>query len=195
MANEPQFTIDPLTQREELDDVATAEAWVAALEEQGILGDPMRVVWLRMLGRLDEAAALGWQVLARSGGPASSEHIDTADLPLTGVAAAIRLAHVLQWQGDFELAHALFDCAIATIEAVPPLHEDTAYADYLRPFAYQHRARCYFDQEDYAKALELAETALQLRQDAGVPEDQILHSAGLINAARSRLAADAELTA
>src|SRR5699024_9380775 len=117
-------------------------------------------------GRLDEAEELGWKVLHRAGGPRGPWDARDAVLPLTSVTAAIRLAHVLQWKGDFCPAHILFDHALDAIHAVEPMHEDSAYADYLRPFAYQHLARCYFDQGQYKKALAASERALELRVNA-----------------------------
>lgn len=187
MLHEPEYRFDADTQREVLLDREHAAAWVNHLEGAGLSGDPMRVVWLRILGRLDEAEELGWKVLHRAGGPSCAWEARDAVLPLSSVVAAVRLAHVLQWKGQFCPAHTLYDHALGAIDAVEPMHEDSAYADYLRPFAYQHLARCYFDQGQYEKALAASEKALELRLDAGVPEDQVLSSSGLIDAVRARL--------
>lgn len=187
MAIEPTYTFDSRTQREVLADLEATRKWVAHLSDQGMIGDPMRVLWLRLVGELDAAEMLGWEVLERSGGPASSVDASIAPLPLSAVIAAIRLAHVLQWKSEFELAHVLYARAIETLNAVPPRSEDSAYADYLCPFAYQHRARCYFDEGKYQEALATSQHAYELRIAAGVPEDQLLSSAGLIEAARARL--------
>ena len=187
MAQEPEYHFDAHTQREILRDPNEAAEWVDHLEAQGLVGQPMQVVWLRILGRLDEAEELGWRVLGRSGGPGSRTDALDAPLPLSAVSAAIRLAHVLQWQGEFSLACALHEQALAAIEAVEPMSEDSAYADYLRPFAYQHLARCYFDEGKYQKALEAAQRSFELRVNAGVPEDQVLSSSGLIDAIKARL--------
>src|SRR5690625_720640 len=187
MAQEPEYHFDAHTQREVPRDPSEAAAWVDHLAAQGLVGEPMRVVWLRILGRLDEAEELGWRVLGRSGGPGSRTDALDAPLPLSAVSAAIRLAHVLQWQGEFPLACELHEQALAAIEAVEPMSEDSAYADYLRPFAYQHLARCYFDEGKYQKALEAAQRSFELRVNAGVPEDQVLSSSGLIDAIKARL--------
>lgn len=187
MLQEPDFHFDVQTQREVLRDVEAARQWVAHLADQGLMGDPMRVVWLRILGELEEAEELGWKVLHRSGGPRSRTSDLSEPLPLTAVAAAVRLAHVLQWQRDFELAHALHEKALETIEAVEPCCEDSAYADYLRPFAYQHLARCYYDQGDYENALSTAKRALELRVNAGVPADHVLVTEAFISAVTAHL--------
>lgn len=187
MAQEPAFSFDDDTQREILHDEDQARAWIVHLESLGLLGDPMRVVWLRIMGDLHEAQNVGWQVLHRAGGPAGPDLDSGLPLPLTAVTAAVRLAHVLQWQGDFDTALTLHQAAIATVEGVEPMSEDSAYADYLLPFTYQHLARCYYDQGDYEAALYHAQQALELRQFAGVPADQQLISEGLISAARARL--------
>ncbi len=187
MVKEPMCHIDAQTQREILVDPDSVQTWVEHLKAQGLAGDPMRVVWLRIAGRLDEAEELGWQVLRRSGGPSNAEEAAGAALPLSAVTAAIRLAHVLQWKRQFELAHTLYERALETVEAVTPMCEDSAYADYLHPFAIQHQARCYFDEERYQEALDASQRAYDLRVAAGVPEDQVLSSSGLIEACRERL--------
>src|SRR5699024_542828 len=184
---EPGYHFDAHTQREVLRDPQEAAAWVDHLEAQGLVGEPMRVVWLRILGPLDEAGKRGRRLLSRPGGPGARTDALDAPLPLSAVSAAIRLAHVLQWQGECALACALHEQALASIEAVEPMSEDSAYADYLRPFAYQHLARCYFDEGEYEKALESAQRAYELRVNAGVPEDQVLSSSGLIDAVKARL--------
>lgn len=187
MSGEPEFHFDESTQREVLVDPEAARDWVRTLEEQGLIGDPMRVVWLRILGRIDEAEALGWEVLERSGGPGTAAAVPNCILPLTSVTAAVRLGHVLQWKGDFDTAHLLYGKSLAALESVEALAEDSAYADYLRPFAYQHIARCYYDQGDYRAAIDASQRAAELRRNAGVPKEQLLVSEGLISAARARL--------
>ena len=187
MPQEPEYHFDTHTQREVLSDPEAARKWVEHLKAQGLVGDPMRVVWLRILGELDEAEDLGWRVLHRSGGPSSRSDDLDAPIPLSAVTAAIRLAHVLQWKREFTPALELYARALEAIEAVEPLSEDSAYADYLRPFAYQHVARCHFDQGRYEKALAASQKALHLREISGVPEDQVLASSGLIAALQAKL--------
>lgn len=187
MSGEPEFHFDENTQREVLLDPEAARDWIRTLEEQGLIGDPMRVVWLRILGRIDEAETLGWEVLERSGGPDSLETAAGWTMPLTSVTAAVRLGHVLQSKGDFDGAHLLYEKALATLDSVEALTEDSAYADYLRPFAYQHVARCHYDQGDYRAAITASQQAAELRRNAGVPQEQLLVSEGLIRAAQARL--------
>src|SRR5699024_10435851 len=134
MAQEPGYHFDAHTQREVLRDPQEAAAWIDHLEAQGLVGEPMRVVWLRILGRLDEAEKLGWRVLNRSGGPGARTDALDAPLPLSAVSAAIRLAHVLQWPGGFAPACALPGQALAAREAGGPPTEHRADAEYLRPF-------------------------------------------------------------
>lgn len=187
MPSEPEFHFDENTQREVLLDPEAARTWVRKLEEKGLIGDPMRVVWLRILGRIDEAETLGWEVLQRSGGPHDLEAVPDFTLPLTSVTAAVRLGHVLQWKGDFDAAHLLYQKAFEALESVEALTEDSAYADYLRPFAIQHVARCHYDQGDYEAAIRVAERAAELRRNAGAPLEHVLNSEGLIAAARERI--------
>src|SRR5690625_2227346 len=108
MPQEPAYYFDATTQREVLLEPAAARKWITHLEGQGLIGDPMRVVWLRILGDLDDAEALGWHVLNRSGGPTRRKLPDFDRMPLSAVTAAVRLAHVLQWRGQFETAHHLY---------------------------------------------------------------------------------------
>lgn len=182
MVAEPTFVFDARTQREVVDNPHAARAWVTHLQSIGMAGDPMRVVWLRIVGDLDDAAELGWRVLHRSGGPGAVDDLGLTPLPLSAVTAAVRLGHVVQWQKNFALAHELFDHGLEAIEATEPLGEDAAYAEYLRPFALQHQARCYFDEGRYSEALGTSQLAHDLRVMAGVPEDQVLSSTGLISA-------------
>lgn len=191
MVEEPKFYFDPETQREVLHNVEDAEAWVEHLTHKRLAGDPTRVVWLRILGRLEEAEDLGWLVLERAGGPRTRTDLPM-ELPLSSVTAAIRLAHVLQWRGKFPLAHELHAQSLETLDGISPQHEDAAYADYLRPFAYQHLARCYFDQGEHEKALTAARQAWELRVNAGVPEDQTLSSSGMIEVLELRVHSGAD---
>lgn len=68
----------------------------------------------------------------------------------------IKLAHVYQWQQRYAESEAEFEGAIAICQNEP------AVADFL-DFAYQHFGKCKFDQQRYAKALQLFEQALALR--------------------------------
>src|SRR5699024_5184144 len=98
----PTYTIDDVTLRDVPDDVVAARARVAGLRAQGAAGDAERIGRLQMLGDLDVAERLGWRSLAAAGGPGTAGDVPVAgadvDLPIEAVGAALRLAHVLQWQ-------------------------------------------------------------------------------------------------
>lgn len=76
------------------------------------------------------------------------------------VKLTIRLAHALQWDGQYAEADAHFAQTITRCEA------DTSLANYL-DFALQHAGKSKFDQGDYAVALNFFEQALALRQKRG----------------------------
>src|SRR5690606_3721485 len=92
-----EYSIDPRTLREIVTDVSAAEARIRELEELGDSGDAERLGWLRMIGRLDEAEELAWIMLEQRG-IARHEFSASITLPYPAVTAALRLAHVLQWQ-------------------------------------------------------------------------------------------------
>ncbi len=84
----------------------------------------------------------------------------------------IRLAHVLQWEGNFVKSNRLFGELIITSESGLGLSR-------LQPFIYQHAGKNLFDQKMYPQALKFFEKALKLRQQQSqsapntVPQDQI----------------------
>ncbi|PZR53118.1 hypothetical protein DNL40_08935 [Xylanimonas oleitrophica] len=162
----PSYTIDPVTLREVPDDVGAARAHVAALTARGPDGDAERVFWLRVLGELDEAARLGRAVVQRAE-PGTAQH----------AAALLRLAHVLQWQGRFAEADALFDDALRQARRL----EHTA----LTAFALQHSAKSLFDQRRHAEALDRFTEALRLREADGAPADQIASTRQALAATRA----------
>lgn len=79
------------------------------------------------------------------------------------IANLLRLAHVHQWQGNYALADRIFKQVIETCEADQQQREGRRVGDYLH-FAYQHFAKCKFDQADFATSAALFEKALRLRQ-------------------------------
>lgn len=184
---EPTYVFDHHSQREVLTDRLATELHVETLKHRGFTGDSIRVVWLRILGRLDEATQLGWAVLARLGGPCSPEMVGRTPIELNAVRAAIRLANVLQWRQDFATAHRLIHQSMATIDAVPIANEHALYARYLLPYVYLHSARCYFDEGNFVAALGRARACLQLRHAANVPASEINRTVDFIVATRNRL--------
>jgi len=191
----PTYTIDDDTLRDAPDDVVAARARVAELRVQGSAGDAERIGWLRMLGDLEEAERIGWRSLAAAGGPGAADEARTAstevDLPIEAVGAALRLAHVLQWQRRFELADVLFragrERADATARSAAAGTRGYRVAVAMRYFARQHGGKSFFDQGRYDEALGMFAHALALGLAAGAPEDQITASRQAIRAAGRRL--------
>lgn len=193
----PTYTIDDDTLRDVPDDVVAARARAAELRAQGPVGDAERIGWLRMLGDLDEAEQVGWRSLAAAGGPSAAGEVPVAgaevDLPIEAAGAALRLAHVLQWQRRFELADALFragrERADATAGSAAAGTREHRVAVAMRYFARQHGGKSLFDQGRYDEALGMFADALALRLAAGAPQDQIDASRQAVRAAGRRLVA------
>jgi tetratricopeptide (TPR) repeat protein len=129
----------------------------------------------RLLNRLDEAERYLRQALDLS-------RQQDARIPL--LVNSIRLAHVYQWQGRFDLAEPIFLDAIRLCE--DPASE---YADYL-DFALQHYGKCLFDMGRYREAEVCFAKALQIRNQKGDP-DLIQSTQYALDVVRSRLAAPA----
>ena len=186
------YRIDDATLRDVPDDVDAAWSRVRELEALGPDGDGERVVWLRMLGDLTSAAALGWLVLGRAGGPGD---VDAArarpDLAVDALGPALRLAHVLQWQRRFVEADDLFVAAIDSAERIaatgPEGSPVAARATSMTAFGYQHLGKSRFDEGRHDEALQLFEAALAIRVASEAPADQIASSRQAIAAARRRL--------
>jgi tetratricopeptide (TPR) repeat protein len=181
------YRIDDVTLRDEPDDRDAAWDYVRSLEPGG-----EKVVWLRMLGEFADAEALGWDLLASHGGPASLASVSGRGLPIGAVAPALRLAHVLQWQERFRDADALFAAAISSAErlaeAAPDGSSEERRALTLLAFGWQHLGKCRFDESRFDEALMLFQRAHELRRRLGAPHDQVASSEQAIAAARARLA-------
>jgi len=104
----------------------------------------LRAVVSRILGDLQKALADGKLALAHAEA--------TGELRRIAIAQA-RLAHVLQWRGEFEEADRLF--ALANSTELP---------DRLRATMYQHSGKCAYDQGRYIEACNHFEKALELRK-------------------------------
>lgn len=157
--------VDDDTLREVVEDADGLAAWCAAHPE-----DPRTVAYLRMLGRLDEAAAAARRTLH---GPMP---------PLVRAVRRTRYAHVLQWQGAYAAAEELLDLAA----------EETGLDDPTSPSSlsvlasvFQHRAKCRFEHAALLRrsgrpmaarrlrdlALEDARRALMMRENLGVADE------------------------
>jgi tetratricopeptide (TPR) repeat protein len=184
----PASRIDDTTLRDEPVDRDEALRHVESL---GPCGE--KVVWLRMLGELDQAAALGWALLADAGGPATLAVVEPRrDLPVDAIAPAVRLAHVLQWQERFAHADALFAVAVASAERVVDASAagsaEQRRATTLLAFAIQHRGKSWFDEGRLDDALESFRRALDLRERLDAPADQVASSRQAVAATLVRLA-------
>jgi hypothetical protein len=104
----------------------------------------LRAVVSRILGDLQKALADGKLALAHAEA--------TGELRRIAIAQA-RLAHVLQWRGEFEEADRLFTLA-----------NSTELPDRLRATMYQHSGKCAYDQGRYIEACNHFEMALELRK-------------------------------
>jgi tetratricopeptide (TPR) repeat protein len=73
---------------------------------------------------------------------------------------SIRLAHLYQWQQQYELSESLFD------EILIQCQSNSDFKSYL-DFAYQHLGKCKFDQAKYEVAQYYFNKAFKLRRQKG----------------------------
>lgn len=166
-----RIEIDPETLRETVTDPAALASWCAENPE-----DPRTVAGLRIVGRLDEAAAAGRRALDQSGLS-----------PVMRAVRRTRYAQVLQWQGAFLAAEEQMDLAA----------EETGFEDPTSPSSlsalasvFQHRAKNRFEHARaeqaadrpraaarlWDAALEDARRALLIRERLGVADQGLLAS-------------------
>jgi tetratricopeptide (TPR) repeat protein len=103
----------------------------------------LRAVVSRILGDLDDALADGERALAHAEA--------TGELRRIAIAQA-RLAHVLQWRGEYAEADRLFSLA-----------NSTELPDRLRAAMHQQTGRCAYDQGRFIEACNHFDKALELR--------------------------------
>jgi hypothetical protein len=127
----------------------------------------LRAVVSRTLGELDRALADGRLALSHAEA--------TGELRRIAIAQA-RLAHVLQWCGEFAEADRLF--ALANSTELP---------DRLRATMHQHAGKCAYDQGRYIEACNHFERAVDLRGEED--PDLIAHTALALDAVFRRVAA------
>lgn len=166
-----RIRIDDETLREVVSDPQALSSWCKDHPQ-----DPRTVAYLRMLGRLDDAAIAGREAIAASGLS-----------PVMRAVRRVRYAHVLQWQGAFLAAEEQLDLAA----------EETGFEDPTSPSSlsvlaavFQHRAKCRFEHalaheradrpeaasRQWEAALEDARRALFMRERLGVVDDGVLTS-------------------
>jgi len=148
-----QWSTDPDTLRElandadrlrEVRDLLTAKLEAHADNPARARLLSLRAVVSRILGDQQKALADGKLALAHAEA--------TGELRRIAITQA-RLAHVLQWQGDYEEADRLF--ALANSTELP---------DRLRATMHQHAGRSAYDQGRYMEACNHFEKALELRK-------------------------------
>ncbi len=106
----------------------------------------------RMIGELDEAQEFLGEAL---------ELIGRNDLGIElWVANGIRLAHVFQWQGNYDVAREMF------LDIMEMCEDNKEVADYLH-FTVQHLGKYYFDLGEYEEAFQCFEDALEMRKEIG----------------------------
>lgn len=165
--NRPQLGFDERTLRETVTDSSAVLSYIAWLEDR-LAGEKDRgkqvslhgevAVYLRALGKLKRAQMkleLALKLIAQYGLGIKRE-----------AQQKIRLAHVFQWQRDFQRSDALY------AECLQICRERGEARVYL-PFALQHAGKNFFDQEKYLDALAYFTEALQIRKDSSAPADQI----------------------
>ncbi|MFC7376272.1 hypothetical protein ACFQS2_04370 [Brachybacterium sp. GCM10030267] len=142
-----QVRLDDDTLREVVEDPTALAQWCASNPE-----DPRTAAYLRMLGRLEEAAVAARRSLESTGLP-----------PLVRAVRRVRYGHVLQWQGAFVPAEEQFDLAA----------EETGLDDPTSPSSlsvlasvFQHRAKCRFEHAAHELAADRPRAAGMLRQRA-----------------------------
>ena len=176
---EPSF--DPQTLREVYPDEAALSARIAELRTE--LTDPPDEVselmargelvsLLRGADRLDEAREEATAALdrARAVGTPAQQHL-----------AELRLAHVVQWQGDYGTSNLMFGHLLARA---------TDHGAVVAAFTYQHAGKNFYDQGDRLRAEELFAQALAIREELELPDDQIEASRLALAAARARAVRD-----
>jgi hypothetical protein len=171
------FTIDPSTLRDSVDDPVALARWCAANPE-----DPRTVSHLRVLGRLEEAEALGRALLVPDG-----LH------PVSRAMRRARWAHVLQWQGRFETADEEFSRAA---EETGLSDDPTAPSSILAlATVLQHRAKNRFEHALVAEAAERPRLATRLRTAAGEDAGRALAIREALSAPRDQILSSRETVA
>lgn len=159
------WRFDPDTLREVHDEASTAllaEIHAGLSERLASAGDDRSLARLLSL-RATVARSLGDLGPAKTDGVRALAYAETVgDLRLLS-AVRVRLAHVLQWRGEFEAADRLF--ALADSPDLP---------DRARAGAHQHAGKCAFEQGRHIEAVNHFERALELRRDD--PDPRLLAS-------------------
>lgn len=128
-------------------------------------------VYLRILRQLDEARDYLLKAL---------EMIERHNMDLkVKVSCQIRLAHVYQWQGRFELSNPIFE-SLQEIARTTDLN-------HLNDFIWQHSGKNQYDQMNWPQAMKCFERALALREGRSAPADQLQSSRMSIQACLQKM--------
>lgn|GEM_PF-1342340 len=189
------YRIDTTTLREVPQDVAATWEHVEQLERLGAAGDGERVVWLRVLGALASAEALGWADSARHAGPASLLEVAPpggAPVPAAAWRPLLRLAQVLHWRGRLDAADLVVDAVRRAAHGVAQAAgaDDATLRDCsaVLAFADQGQGKVRYDAGRYVEAVGLFASALERRVRDGAPDDQVEASRIALAAAEGRTA-------
>lgn len=130
--------------------------------------------FVRILGELDDAKALLTEAVELINEYKLGSKLLTAN--------KIRLAHVYQWMGHFDIAEEMFSNIVQMCE------EKKEVSSYLH-FALQHFGKLYFDLGEYQKALKYFENAMDIRKK--VDDSSLIRSSQFaIDITKKRLKAD-----
>lgn len=178
------YTIDAVTLREVPNDADALTQRICEIERTRD-HDTELVGWLRIVGRLDQAQLIAEETLISLGAPLETLGSDE-ELDVNALTAALRYAHVLQWQREFDRALAIFNQVVRTSESLFAQDPATSSGRAITAFAYQHRGKCFYDIGDDTSALADFDEALRLRTSANAASELIESTELAIAAVRAR---------
>jgi hypothetical protein len=173
------FRFHPETLREIVDDRVVLERRIAALAGAGIANSNASedfderceyVALLRITERLDEAALEGEMNLAAA---------DLSGDLYKMTRAMLLLGHVRQWRREWEAADTMFGRAT---KLAFYLEDDKLIAS-----AAEHSGKNFYDQGSFVEAALRFRLALEIRERAGAPSDQVESSRVSLGAAVGQL--------
>lgn len=147
---------DPATLRERVDLLAAGDRLAELGELRSLSALNEKVSLLRLTGRLDEALQIANEALRLARFTGDREEV---------VAARIRRAQVLQYQGKLEEAS-------VELSACTEAARSNEWIG-LEAFAVQCRGKVHFDRGDYSDALSDFSSAVFLREKLGASQEEI----------------------
>jgi hypothetical protein len=182
MTDHLQYTFDPETLREVYADPAAVQARIERLHAD-VRGAPDEIAelmargelvgLLRGSGRLDDALAEADLAVERA---------EIVGTPAQQHTARIRLAHVHEWRGEFAESNLLYTELLAAAEQFGPV---------IEAFTHQYAGKNDYAQTHWADARDHFATALRIRDELALPDDQ-RESSRLALAAAQRHCSDSE---